>query len=113
MTCLIAVMLLLRNSVEISLAGVSSSASDAVNSLWMHCDANSQSLSFVRLAMGLQQLLNIVLINALQSCFISQFDNIVDNCSLFKLLLSCCMFLAVASSTLQLSSLESLCSRLL
>jgi len=37
------VMLLMRNSVESSLTGVSSSASEAVYSLWMCCSVNSGS----------------------------------------------------------------------
>lgn len=63
--CVTAVMLLLRNSVESSLTGVPSFASEAVNSLWMHCSAISQSLLLAGLAMRLQRFLNIVLINTL------------------------------------------------
>ena len=56
-------MLLMRNSVESSLTGVSPSASEDVISLWMCCCANSGSSSLERLAMGLQQFLKIGLIN--------------------------------------------------
>jgi hypothetical protein len=81
-----------------SLTGVSSSASEAVNSHWMVCSANSLKLVIGKtLTMGLQQFLNIVLINILQFCFIGQFGNVVDDCFLVDFLLVLLMQFGVTS----------------
>jgi hypothetical protein len=50
--------------------------------------------------MGLQPFLNVVLINASQSRFFGQFNNVLDEFTLQTSLLYC-ILLAVASSTLQ------------
>lgn len=49
------------------------------------------------LTMGLQQFLNIVLINILQFCFIGQFDNVLDDCFLIDFLLVLLMQFGVTS----------------
>jgi hypothetical protein len=60
-----------------------------------------------------QHFLDIVPINILQTRFTGQFDSVVDDRLLVKLPPSCCMLLAIVSSTISSNILQSLQSTLL